>query len=49
MWRLWCKALGEKAGGSNTEADRIAWIRTFLIIQAIITNVFIISNALHHW
>lgn len=44
MWRLWCKALGEKATPNNNEADKIAWIRTFLIFQAIITNLFIIAN-----
>jgi len=48
MWRIWAKALGEKVG-SNSEADKVAWIRTFLILQAIITNLFIIANAIHHW
>jgi len=49
MWRLWAKALGEKSGKTNDEANTIAWIRTFLIIQAIITNMFIIANAIRHW
>lgn len=44
MWRLWSKALGEKATSDNKESDRIAWIRTFLITQSIITNCFIIAN-----
>lgn len=44
MWRLWCKALGEKAAHDDHQADKIAWIRTFLIIQAIVTNLFIIAN-----
>ena len=44
MWRLWCKALGEKATSDDKEYDRIAWIRTFLIVQSIITNCFIIAN-----
>jgi hypothetical protein len=44
MWRLWCKAIGEKATLNNNEADKIAYIRTFLILQAIITNLFIILN-----
>lgn len=48
MWRLWAKALGEKVG-SNEESDTVAWIRTFLIFQAIITNMFIIANAIHQW
>jgi hypothetical protein len=44
MWRLWAKALGEKASPCDTESDKIAWIRTFLILQAVITNCFIIAN-----
>lgn len=50
LWRLWAKALGEKAGNSDKEADHIAMIRTALIIFTLsstifgfITNMFIIS------
>jgi hypothetical protein len=49
MWRLWAKAIGEKASDDNKEADRVAWIRTFLIVQAVVTNCFIIANAIRHW
>jgi len=49
MWRLWAKALGEKATSSNNESDKVAFLRTLLILQAIITNIFIIANAIHHW
>ena len=48
LWRIWAKALGEKVG-TNNEADKVAWVRTFLILQAIVTNMFIIANALRHW
>ena len=48
LWRIWAKALGEKVG-TNNEADKVAWVRTFLILQAIVTNMFIISNAVRHW
>ena len=48
LWRIWAKALGEKAG-TNNEADKVAWVRTFLILQAIVTNMFIIANAVRHW
>jgi len=44
MWRLWCKALGEKATTDDKEADKVALIRTFLIIQSIVTNFIIIAN-----
>lgn len=49
MWRLWSKALGEKASSCNNESDKIAFIRTLLILQAVITNMFIIANAIRHW
>ena len=42
-WRLWAKALGEKVG-DNKEADKIAWFRTFIVIQAVLTNLFIVIN-----
>jgi hypothetical protein len=49
MWRLWAKALGEKASHSDSEADRVAWIRTFLIAQAVVANFFLIANVFRHW
>ncbi len=48
-WRLIAKALGEKAGITNTESDRIAIIRLVIISQAVITNLFIISGIIKHW
>lgn len=49
MWNLWAKALGEKATNCNKDSDKVAWIRTFLIAQAVIANMFLIANAIHHW
>lgn len=46
MWRIWAKALGEKHGVTNTEADKIAYIRTLLVTYTMITNTFIIIAAL---
>ena len=37
-WRVWAKALGEKSGKSDKEADFIAIIRTLIFIQLVITN-----------
>ena len=37
-WRVWAKALGEKSGKSDKEADFIAIIRTLIFTQLIITN-----------
>lgn len=47
MWRLWAKALGEKATIDNIEADRIAMIRTSLVVINVITNLFIISGVIY--
>lgn len=49
MWRLWAKALGQRASECNLESDRVALIRTLLIIQGVIANIFLIANAIHHW
>jgi hypothetical protein len=49
MWRLWAKALGQRASECNKESDSVAWIRTFIIVQGIIANIFLIANAIHHW
>ena len=49
MWRLWAKALGEKASSDNREADIIAIIRTVILLLYLITNIFIISGVIRHW
>ena len=49
MWRLWCKALGEKASNSDREADKIAVIRTIIFATYLITNIAIVANAVRHW
>ena len=48
-WRIWAKALGEKSGKSDKEADFIATIRTLIFIQLVITNCFIIAGNIRHW
>lgn len=49
VWRLWAKALGEKAGSTDQEADRVAAIRTIILFVYIITNLFIIAGVIRHW
>ena len=49
MWRLWAKALGEKASKCDREANTIALIRTFIFITYFITNIAIVANAVRHW
>jgi hypothetical protein len=43
LWRLWAKALGEKAGVTDREADLIAWIRTTIVVIVFILKNIILS------
>ena len=49
FWRLWAKALGEKSGSSDEESDRIACIRTLVVLIYVITNFFIIAGVIRHY
>lgn len=49
MWKYIAKALGEKSGASDKEADIVAMIRLVLILQAIVTNMFIVAGVIRHW
>jgi len=49
MWRLWAKALGEKHGKTDKEADKIAMIRTVILLLYLITNFFIVAGVIRHW
>ena len=48
-WRIWAKALGEKAGKNDKESDLIAVIRTFIFLTYLVTNIAIVANAIRHW
>jgi len=48
-WRLWAKSLGEKEGADNKEADRVAIIRTIVVVVNFITCFFIIAGNVHNW
>lgn len=49
MWSLWAKALGEKASECDEEADKVAYIRTAIVLCYIITNLFIVAGVIRHW
>jgi hypothetical protein len=49
FWRIWAKALGRKDGITDRESDRVAIIRTLIILSYIITNCFIIAGVIRHW
>jgi len=48
LWRSWAKALGTKEG-TDKEADWVALWRTLIVLQAIITNAFIVWNILRNY
>jgi hypothetical protein len=48
-WRLLAKSLGEKASKCDKEADRVALIRLAMFLSILITNCFIVANAIRHW
>ena len=45
FWRLLAKSLGEKASKNDQEADKIALIRLLMFLSILITNCFIVFNA----
>ena len=49
LWRLWAKALGEKASKDDRESDHIAHIRTLIFVTYLVTNVFIVAGVIRHW
>ena len=49
VWRIWAKALGEKTGATDREADKVALVRSCIIFIYIITNLFIIAGVIRHW
>jgi hypothetical protein len=49
LWRLWCKALGQKASNCDVESDKVAVIRSLIFFSYLITNFFIIAGVVRHW
>lgn len=49
MWRVWAKALGEKSGATVQEADRVALVRTLIVLCYILTNMVIVAGVIRHW
>jgi hypothetical protein len=49
FWRLWAKALGEKASECDIESDKVAVIRTIVVGVNFITCLFIIAGIIRHW
>ena len=49
LWRLWAKALGEKAADCDRESDKVAVVRTIIAGINLVTCIFIVAGILRHW
>lgn len=49
LWRIWAKALGDKSGADDREADYIAIVRSVIVGLNFITCLFIIAGVIHNW
>ena len=49
LWRLWAKALGEKATDCDRESDKVAVVRTIIAGINLATCIFIVAGIIRHW
>lgn len=49
LWRLWAKALGEKASDCDRESDKVAVVRTIIAGINLATCIFIVAGIIRHW
>lgn len=49
LWTLWAKALGQKSGTTDLDADIVAIIRTIILIGYMVTNICIVAGIIKHW
>jgi len=49
LWRIWAKALGEKASECDREADTVALFRTVIAGINLATCIFIVAGIIRHW
>ena len=49
LWRIWAKALGEKASECDRESDKVAVVRTIVVGVNFATCLFIVAGIIRHW
>lgn len=49
FWYVWSKAIGDKPHEDSSVADRVAVVRTLIVLCYIITNLFIVAGIIRHW
>ena len=48
-WKLWAMSLGERASEDSVEADKVAMIRSVVVLVNFLTCFFIVAGVLRHW
>lgn len=49
IWKVWAKAIGEKSSACSLESDRVAIVRTLILLTYLLTNCFIVAGVIRHW
>ena len=50
LWEIWAKSLGSKVSEEDDwYSDKVAIIRTLIVLQAFIANLFIVVNIIKNW
>jgi len=44
VWKIWAKALGDKASNDKKEVDKVALLRTIFVVLTVIAEIHIIAN-----
>ena len=48
VWRVWAKAIGEKATDDNKTADLVAIVSTIILLIYLVTNFVIMAGVARH-
>ena len=48
-WKLWAMSPGERASEDSVEADKVAMIRSVVVLVNFLTCFFIVAGVLRHW
>ena len=50
FWHIWCDALGQKANPIDKKhSDKVAVVRTIILLLYFITNIVIVMGVIRHW
>ena len=50
FWKVWADSLGSKAQPDDDHhSDRVAMVRTIVLLAYLLTNAFIVAGVVRHW